>query len=393
MSSPVRILAVHGDLLIREYEVTELWRYLADLGRAAGDAVELTATDTRRRFRVDLTTDPPGAIDPVPLRLRRGEVDVALIFGTLPMRHLLIGLRARRAGTRVLFFPFSLLTSDFSRGSWYLGKGTLWRRAKPLVVRVLARIWSRIAHRVVCSSAEELRQSRIPAGRALLLPWPFPDTPLAAAIDAAGPDQGDPNGPVALVSRWDPWRKGFDRLAAWLEQHADALPRPAVLLLVPPAGAGGEPLGTAGGPEADLRARLEALTEQGLIEWDDQTRGAALAGRLAGCRGAVLLSRWDGQPRVLREALLLGLPILTNRSSHLEEVLALTGAGAIVDGDDPSDVQRGFEAMGTGDAAMARALFGGDAIGRYLAEAVMALAAGSAPAEPSYYRWFPRRAA
>jgi len=273
--------------------------------------------------------------------------------------------------------PFVLLTRDFAQNSWYLGRGGLFRRVKPLLVRALGLVWGRVATTICCASSEEVRQSRVPPHKVVLLPWPYPDTPLARAA-GEGAIERNPDGPVALLSRLDPWRKGFDRVAAWLERHADDLPRPAVLLLAPRDDS-----------DSVLVRRFAELTEAGLVEWDTTSQGAALTERLQQCRGVLLLSRWEGQPRALREALLLGLPVLTTPSSHLTEVFASIGGGMDVDGDNPDDVQRGFLALQglPASAERARDTFGNRRVGEFLIDVLRGAADGRPDRDPTgdYY--------
>lgn len=385
MTAPLRVLAVHGALHTRLYECSEVWQYLtAMVAHPRSGALQVSATDGETVYRVVVRDGRGEAEDsvPLPVALQAG-VDVVCVFGALPWTHLLVALRARRRGARVVFVPLALLTRDFGRGSWYLGRGRIFRRAKPVLVRLLALLWGLVSSRVVCASMEEVRQSRFPRRKTVLLPWPHPDTPLgqAARSSTLAPE---PEGPVALVTRVDPWRKGFDRVLAWLEGHGDDLPRPALLLLAPRSDAVGP---IADRPDTEVVRRLDALEDLGLLEWDATTMGTDLIARLADCRGVLLLSRWDGQPRALREALLLGLPVLTNRSSHLTEVLDLLGAGVVVDGDDPVAVHRGFQALKgiAPDPGTARMLFDDERIATFLIDLLERTVSGAPPAASSYY--------
>jgi glycosyltransferase involved in cell wall biosynthesis len=383
VSRPLRVLVVHSDLHSRLFECSEVWQYLRALAATTDNGqVAVSATDCRRVYDVTFDTPIGGLVAGTGmLRGLRRPVDVGVVFGPLPWYHLLVALALRLRGVPVVFAPLALLTRDFAQGSWYLGRGRLFRQAKPWLVRALGRLWARAAAVIVCASAHEVRDSGLPPGQVVLLPWPLPDTPLAALAARADMDDlhRDPQGPVALASRYDPWRKGFDRLATWLETHGDALPRPALVLLTPE-------------PEQDdpVAVRLRRLAADGLVDWDTTTRGQSLADRLRTCRGAVLLSRWDGQPRALREAALMGLPILCNASANFAEVLDALGAGAVVDGDDPDAVQAGYlQLCGPQDAAVrARALFDPDAVGRFLGEVLAAVAGGRPPPHRSYYDAF-----
>lgn len=384
MSRPLRVLALHADLHSRQYEASEVWQYVTSLARVPASSLRVAATDGHHVYRIAVDGEDAAAVDPVALRaVLRQRVDVLLVFGSLPLRHLLVAAHARLRGARVVFAPLALLTSDFSRSSWYQGRGRLFRRAKPAVVRMLGLVWRALSSAIVCASWEEVRQSRFPPSNAVLLPWPLPDTPLARA--AASEDAvRDPSGPVALICRLDAWRKGFDRVLSWLESHDRDLPRPALLLLAPRTDVVG-PIG--GDVDATTAGRLRALESRGLIEWDDTSTGTQLIARLRRCRGVLLLSRWEGQPRALREALLLGQPVLTNLSSNLAEVLDVLQAGVIVDGDDAAEVQQGFEALAgiQPDPAAVRQLFDRGRIARFLVRVLHETATGRHRGIDSYY--------
>jgi glycosyltransferase involved in cell wall biosynthesis len=378
MSAPLRVLAVRGDLETRLVEASEVWQYLAALDRAAGGAVTLSATDCTAVSLVDFAAGAGELVDARPLwRALACRFDVVAVFGPLPWRQLAVAAVARLRGARVVLFPLALLTRDFAQRSWYRTSSRAYLRMKPVATRALAWLWARLATVVCCASEAEVVQSRFPAGKVALVPWPFPDTPLAAVTGGeVGPDR-TPDGPVAVVSRWDPWRKGFDRLCDWLETAGADLPRPAVMLLVPPP--------PADDPVAD---RLRALEAAGLVEWDTTSTGPDLLACLRRCRGVLQLSRWEGQPRALREALLLGLPVATTAGSHLTEVLDLVGGGVVVDGDDPAAISAAFERLGRTcvDLDAVRRVYAPERIGAFLVDLLSAVAAHQAPPQPSYYR-------
>lgn len=64
----------------------------------------------------------------------------------------------------------------------------------------------------------------------------------------------------------------------------------------------------------------------------------------------VLLSRWDGSPRTLREAAHYGTPMVVCEETNFADLVRSTSAGAVVDGDDPSSVGRAYLEMA--DAAI-----------------------------------------
>jgi glycosyltransferase involved in cell wall biosynthesis len=177
--------------------------------------------------------------------------------------------------------------------------------------------------------------------------------------------------PLALVSRYDPYRKGFDRIERWLLAYEGSVPRPAVKVFA---------------PLPDASSGLLELADRGLVEWDPETRGEALTTALRSCSGAVLLSRWEGQPRALREALLMGLPVLTTAAANLTEVIDVLGSGSVVDGDDPDQIHAAFRDIGarSHDPARAEQLFDRDRIGAFLWQVFSAVSRQQTPPR-SYY--------
>jgi hypothetical protein len=238
-------------------------------------------------------------------------------------------------------------------------------------------VWRRVTDWFVCASREEIAQANLPPERCLLVPLAVPDSPLAAAAtEAALPGERAPAGPVAFTTRFDVHRKGIDRLCTWLDAQRAVLPRPAVLLLAP--------------SDDPVPPDLGRLIADGLLEWDPTTRGADLLPRLAGCRGQMLLSRYDGQPRVLREAAVLGLPTLSTRASHFADAVAALGTGVIIDGDDLDDITAAYASLPgqPRHADAARRLFSRSRIGTYLWTAYGAVAAGDRNVPTSYYDEF-----
>jgi hypothetical protein len=114
----------------------------------------------------------------------------------------------------------------------------------------------------------------------------------------------------------------------------------------------------------------------------------ALRTALKGCRGLIVLSRWDAQPRVLREATLLHVPTISTASSNMAEIIGVVGAGEIVDGDVPGSIQVAFERIGAQrvDPERAEALLDPLRQGAFLGRLLADLAARRPVAERDYYR-------
>lgn len=372
---PSRVLVVHMDLLLREVEALEVHEIVAGLLETE-QPVSILATNGRDLFRARLEE---GVTQYEHLRpLWRGpfpRADVVYVHMPFPLVHLAVAVAGRLHGALVVCSPMSMLSRDFAGASWFKQATRPWARIKPVLVRTLATVWGRVAHVMTCLSDRERELSGFSRERSVLAPWPMPVTPLSqlpVRWRASVPAEDRAGLPIAFVSRFDVHRKGIDRLCRWVEAFRDELPRPAVLLL-----AHGEDVAPPG---------LDALVECGLIEWDRDTRGLALADRLEATRGVMLLSRWEAQPRALREAASLGLPTVSTPPSLFEEIVGHLGAGAIVDGDDPADIQRGFRLVATqqGDAAAARQLFDRRRVAEFMVQVFSDVAAGRRP-PASYY--------
>lgn len=369
-SQPLRVLLVYRALFRDRDEALEVRELIAGIAESAPGTAVVEVTNGRERFA------PRGReLEPLgPLRLRDARYDVAHVHLALPLAHLLLAFALRLRGARIVLTPMAVLGEDFARGSWFRPMSPVRRALKPIAVRLHRTLWRWVAGWFVCASREEIAQARLPVERCLLAPLAVPDSPLAAAAArGALPGERAPDGPVAFTTRFDIHRKGIDRLCRWLDTRRAVLPRPAVLLLAP--------------SDDPAPPALEGLIADGLLEWDATTRGADLLPRLAGCRGQMLLSRYDGQPRVLREAAVLGLPTLSTRASHFAEAVVALGTGAIVDGDDLDDISAAYSSLPgqpRGSEA-ARRLFTRGRIGAYLWTAYGAVAVADRSVPTSYY--------
>ncbi len=369
-------------------EVAELAAGLIESGR-----VDVCLLDGLRPRDAEVRE---GELEPGAPRSRwwflRHRPDVLVVFFPLPVVQIVAAVVMRAFGSRVLLVPMAWLGRDFVSASWFRSGSTLRLRGKAWVGRVVRQLWLNVADLFVCASDHERRQAELPLPRCVLVPLATPVTPLVEALvegsldlrrDTTPPEAR----PVALVTRFDVYRKGIDRVCAWLDAYRDELPRPAVVLLAP--------------PDDDPPAEVVRLCTDGLIEWDQRSSGADLAGPLGRCRAVILLTRYEGYPRVLREAALAGLPIITTASANFAETLELLStperqAGYIVDGDDARKVQAAFGALEDSPPDgqhRAWRVLDRRRIGSYLAEVTLAAAEGRTPDETSYYRWASRQAA
>jgi hypothetical protein len=366
-------------LLINRDETAEIAEQIAGLLERSSHLLNVLATDGRTTYRPVLQG---GQVEYVPLeRLRvtlAAGVDLAHIHMPVPVSHLILALRLRLGGVRVLMSPMAMLGDDFSEKGWFTERTRFFDGLKPLFVRVMRLAWRALATRLVCFSETEVRQARFPTEQTVLVPWTMPKTSLTAAAgrrDRSFSYGGNEAMPVAFVNRLDWSRKGFDRLCTWLEARADSLPRPAVQLFAP--------------REGEYPSLLDELVEQRLIDWHQPAFGGDLLAALEKTRGLMLLSRWDAQSRILREAALVGIPTVSTTNSHFEPAVDVLGCGAIVDGDDVDSIQAGFTAL-VGqkvDGGRAAALFDRGAIAAFLTEVYQSEVERHPIERRSYYEW------
>ncbi len=380
----MRVLYMFTGVFWSRDEGTEIRELLAGLIEAtsADASVVVRVSDGDRLYRPSLTVDGSVQFDDVGefAEAVRNPPDVVWAHMVIQPQLLRAVTRLRAKRVPVLLAPMSMLGDDFASASWFKDASLLESLVKPAKVRALRAAWNAVTTVMAVVSANEAAQAHLSPQDVVLAPLPIPHSPLADAASSATtpPDDDEPagDGPVAIVSRFDVHRKGFDRLVDWIEAHADALPRPALLLL---AGHDDNP------PEA-----IPRLIEAGLIEWDSTTRGADLLPRLRGCRGTVLLSRFEAMPRSLRESAVAGIPVLATTESNWTEVVETLGTGCIVDGDDPDDVMRGFATLPDMPrrGATALRLFDRARLGAFYAEVLRDLAHGRQPRQPNYYATF-----
>ena len=378
--SSVRALVLSGMIIWRRDEASEVWEQVSGMVEADDSgAVDLTVSDGRTVFKPEMFSEgmnlrPIGSLIGA---LARG-VDVLHVHHVLPpIRHLIIAALFRLRGSRIVLSPHGFLTDDFANTSWTHSRPRVWTVSKPLVLRILRLVWGSLAHSFVCLSQHEVTSSHLPDMRCALLPFPKPDSPLLRRDPPLLDSSSDRrSAPILFISRMDPWRKGIDRLCTWLSEYPSAGPRPAVVLLAP--------------RDARTPPAVSDLNRLGLLKWDWQTRGSDLEIHLQNCRGVMLLSRYEGQPRSLREALWMGLPIICPATCNLSEAIAVLGAGKVVSGDDAAELQAAFESLVSDEwvPRQARRLFDRRGIGRFLISLILDVGSGRQPSERDYYSSF-----
>ena len=374
-SSGLRVLVVNDWLRQRIDESGDVYELVAGL-LASDPSLRVLILDRGVLLKPslgngELTFAVKGGLGEV---LRTG-CDVAHFFLPIPPSHLLRALLLRLRGCYVVLSPMAMLGDDFARRSWFRRPSRPFAVAKPSLVKLLRSLWRLTAQGFVAVSEEEITQAHLPRERTAILPYPFPPSPLlqAAREEAVTVASGANDGPVAFVSRLDVHRKGVDRLCRWLATHEAKLPRPAVRLFAP---------GDTTALSADLAAELDRLVAAGIMDWDQETRGPALLPALRKCRGLMLLSRFDGQPRVLREAAFLGVPIAATRASGFAEIARFTGGGVVVeDGDDPKEIHRAFHSLAaiTHDPQRHRPTLSREPLGAHWAMLLRTVATGGPP--------------
>jgi len=163
-------------------------------------------------------------------------------------------------------------------------------------------------------SRQEAAESRtyIPSKRS------FIETVGVFPVDGATPDAPVPREHLLFFGRNDVHQKGLDILVKGYERAlADGLEVPLVI--------GGRSHGTSEAYLAVVAARLKGKL-QIAGETDDEGR-AALMQR---SKAFVFLSRWDGPPRPIREALALGVPAIVSPGTNMGDLVSEHGAGAQV---------------------------------------------------------------
>lgn len=126
---------------------------------------------------------------------------------------------------------------------------------------------------------------------------------------------------LLFFGRNDVYQKGIDRL---LEAYAAAV-RGGIRLQLLIAGAA---LGSSVGLVESLVTRLGLKDRVTILgEVDEPTKWALLRG----ARALVFLSRWDGPPRPIREALSVGTPVIVSHGTNLADLVSRSGAGVGVE--------------------------------------------------------------
>ncbi|HEX8301817.1 glycosyltransferase [Sphingomonas sp.] len=196
-------------------------------------------------------------------------------------------------------------------------------------------------------AAEAVAEMRIPAHRVSVIANP-PATARADATPVAVPEGLY----IIGVGRLEP-QKRWDRLLAALPRLADQ--RIKLLIL-------GE-----GAARPSLEAQVAAMGLGDRVSMPGHAGDPLPA--LRGAAVAVLTSDYEGVPGVLREALLVGTPVVSTESSvAVREILASPDLGSVVGREDGDALVAALDHwLAPGRARPAPVIAGGDPIGEYLA--------------------------
>ena len=173
--------------------------------------------------------------------------------------------------------------------------------------------------------------------RFILLPWVNPllgmethhDPFFSKTLDVTG---GKRN--FVYWGRLDYWMKGLDRIlqgVKWVSENIEQIP--FRVYLIGPDYHGGQ---------AKVEREINRLGLQDSVSI--LPPGKYPAGSKAPLRDAdasILMSRWDGLPRSIRESLLLNVPVIASKETHTSDVFK-SGRGGLTleDADDAKEVGR-----------------------------------------------------
>ena len=150
---------------------------------------------------------------------------------------------------------------------------------------------------------------------------------------------------IVVWARLDFELKGIDRLLAGMAIDTSDSDINYHVFLIGPDYAGGQAKLRNRLRELELEERVTIVGPEGYTSGDHSP--------LAMADASVLLSRWDGFPRALRESLQLGVPVLISPETHFEDLVAQFPCGECANiPDDPSSVNdaihRLIEGIGKG---------------------------------------------
>lgn len=239
---------------------------------------------------------------PLAMCLRKAKPD--LVVSTLGYINLgLLGLRPLIGrGVKVIVREANVVETTLSAMPSWLPARRLYARLYPRAAAVLAQTQD-IARQIATLAP-------LSAGKIQILPNPVDEE--GQRRRASQPLRAPGAGLRLVAAGRLTHQKGFDRLIALMPR----MPDDTHLTIF------GE------GPNRKaIEAQIEAL---GLRERVSLAGfSPSLASAIAGADVFVLPSRWEGLPNVVLEALALGTPVVASEDSHVEDIAAAAGAGAL----------------------------------------------------------------
>jgi glycosyltransferase involved in cell wall biosynthesis len=183
-----------------------------------------------------------------------------------------------------------------------------------LAMRPLFSRWRTVAHLFSSAEVEGARRYLHPVAEFEATLGVFPPPPDVARTPGHRGDY------VLFLGRNDVYQKGLDLL---LLSYAEAAERGLKL----PLRIAGQPSGNSAAFLRDSIARLDVAKR---VELLGEVSEADKWRLLTGARCLAFLSRWDGPPRPIREAIAVGTPVVVTPGTNLGGPVSESGAGEAV---------------------------------------------------------------
>jgi glycosyltransferase involved in cell wall biosynthesis len=289
-------------------------RWLATTLAAHGADVTLVCGETRN------TEGLSGGVaiarlESIPRELE--HFDLVHIFGLFIPAHMRLLEEAIRIGIPTVLSPMAVLMP-------FAVNRTRWKRVKKeAFMRLYAGTLSRVTSLHLLSHSESLswsdvwRQSHRMFGQFGI----FPPDPAAAS---AGVPLRRTAAPFVFFGRNDVYQKGIDILleAVRVAESRSASADASIQLVI------------AGRPclksDQFIRARIQRLARREAVSLLGALDTRSAYELLGSARALVFLSRFDGPPRPIREAISLGVPVIVSRETNMGEIVEAYDAGAVV---------------------------------------------------------------
>lgn len=243
--------------------------------------------------------------------------DLVHIFGLFMPAHMRLLEEAIRIGVPTVLSPMAVLMP-------FAVNRTRWKRMKKeAFMRVYAGTLSHVTSLHLLSPSESLSWSNV-WRRSHRMFGQFGIFPPDAAAVSAGASLRRAAAPFVFFGRNDVYQKGIDILldAMRIAENRSAPTDAPVRLII------------AGRPclksDQFIRARIKRLARREAVSVLGALDIRNVYELLGSARALVFLSRFDGPPRPIREAISLGVPVIVSRETNMAEVVEAHGAGAVV---------------------------------------------------------------